>query len=85
MLRRKKMQEEQEEVKQRSYYSIFYENKIKNNPEFYEKEKKRVVEYMRNRYANDEEYRNKIKEQKRLSYHKRKNLRMANNDLIQVS
>lgn len=49
------------------------------------KKKKRVVEYMRNRYANDEEYRNKIKEQKRLSYHKRKNLRMANNDLIQVS
>lgn len=85
MLRRKKMQEEQKEVKQRSYYSIFYENKIKNNSEFYEKEKKRVVEYMRNRYANDEEYRNKIKEQKRLSYHKRKNLKMANNDLIQVS
>ena len=79
------MEQQQEEVKQRSYYSIFYENQIKNNPEFYEKEKKRVVEYMRNRYANDEEYRNKIKEQKRLSYHKRKNLRMANNDLIQVS
>ena len=40
----------------------FYTNKIHTNTEFYEKEKKRVVEYQKNRYATDEEYREKKKE-----------------------
>lgn len=67
-------------IKERSYHSIFYENKIKSNPEFYEKEKKRVVEYMKNRYANDENYRNRIKEQKKQSYYRRKSM-ISNNQI----
>ena len=34
----------------------FYANKIHNNPEFYELEKKRVVKYQVQRYNNDDEY-----------------------------
>jgi pyrroloquinoline quinone (PQQ) biosynthesis protein C len=54
-----------------------YEKKIKTNPEFYANEKKRVAEYMKNRYMNDEEYRNKILEQKRQSYYRRKTLKQS--------
>ena len=32
----------------------FYTNKIHNDDEFYEAEKKRVVAYIKNRYENDE-------------------------------
>ena len=60
-------------VKTQSISAKFYEKKIKNNAEFYENEKKRVQAYMKNRYATDEEYRNRIKEQKKQSYHRRKN------------
>lgn len=57
-----------------SYNAKYYDTKIKTDPEFYAKEKKRVMEYMKNRYANDEEYRQRIREQKRQSYHRRKAL-----------
>jgi hypothetical protein len=53
----------------------FYTNKIHNNPEFYEKEKKRVVEYHKNRYETDLEYREKRKEYCRIKmreYYQRK-------------
>lgn len=59
----------------------YYDNKIKNDAEFYAKEKKRVMDYMKNRYAMDEEYRNRIKEQKKQSYHKRKSLRIQSNSV----
>lgn len=39
--------------------------KLKNS-ENYVDEKKRINEYIKNRYANDEEYREKIKEKARL-------------------
>ena len=60
-------------VKTQSPSAKCYARKIKNNAEFYESEKKRVSAYMKSRYANDEEYRNRIKEQKKQSYYRRKN------------
>ena len=47
-----------------SFSAKYYDHKIKTDLEFYAKEKKRVNEYMKNRYATDEEYCNKIKEHK---------------------
>lgn len=38
-----------------------YNRKIKENPEFYEAEKKRIVCYQNNRYNTDDEYREKTK------------------------
>ena len=67
-----------ESVKQQSCCARYYENKIKSDADFYEKEKKRVMEYMKNRYATDEEYRNRVKEQKKQSYHRRKALKNQN-------
>jgi flagellum-specific peptidoglycan hydrolase FlgJ len=49
-----------------------YNKKIKEDPEFYKAEKKRVQEYIKNRYATDPEYKAKILEQKRASYYKKK-------------
>ena len=55
----------------------FYANKIHNNPEFYELEKKRVVKYQVERYNIDDEYKQKKKEYCRLKmkelYNRRKN------------
>ena len=55
----------------------FYANKIHNNPEFYELEKKRVVKYPVQRYKNDDEYKEKKKEYCRMKmrelYNGRKN------------
>ena len=62
-----------EELKTPTTQSIFYNNKIKTNPEFYEKEKKRVTEYMVKRYNNDEEYKQKRRESALKSYYNRKN------------
>ena len=49
-----------------------YDNKIKTDAEFYTKEKKRVAMYMKERYKTDEEYKERIKEQKKASYYRRK-------------
>ncbi len=55
----------------------FYTNKIHNNPEFYELEKKRVVKYQVERYNTDDEYKQKKKEYCRMKmkelYNRRKN------------
>ena len=59
-------------VKDKSQSAKIYENKIKNDAEFYAKEKKRVAMYMKERYKTDEEYKAKIKEQKKASYYRRK-------------
>jgi pyrroloquinoline quinone (PQQ) biosynthesis protein C len=49
-----------------------YNKKIKENPEFYEAEKKRVQAYIKNRYANDPEYKERVLRQKRESYLRKK-------------
>jgi len=72
-----------ENAKHQTISAKYYDNKIKNDAEFYAKEKKRVSDYMKNRYAIDEEYRNRIKEQKKQSYHKRKALPNQSN-LVEV-
>ena len=61
-----------EDIKKQSASAKCYDKKIKNDADFYEKEKKRVTEYMKNRYATDEEYRQRVMEQKKASYHRRK-------------
>ena len=53
----------------------YYNAKIKSNPEFYEKERKRVCEYIHNRYNTDEEYKQKILQQKK-EYYQRKKMEM---------
>ena len=58
--------------------------RLKNDADFYEKEKKRVAEYMKNRYATDEEYRQRVMEQKKASYHRRKQI-ILNASQIQVN
>lgn len=77
MLRRKKMTDTNDKVKEKSPSAKIYEAKIKNDAEFYAKEKKRVAEYMKERYKTDEEYKAKIKEQKKASYYRRKEARNA--------
>lgn len=57
------------------YRRNYYNNKIHNDQEFYNDEKKRVVAYQINRYKTDEEYREKKKEYARnymKEYSKRK-------------
>ena len=46
----------------------FYTKKIHNNPEFYEKEKQRVREYLKNRYINDPDYAEMKKQKSRERY-----------------
>jgi|688.fasta_scaffold557636_3 hypothetical protein len=61
--------------KKGSRQNEFYKNKIHNNLEFYEKEKKRVANYIKNRNENDEEYREKRNEYCRIKmreYYQRK-------------
>ena len=60
------------EAPKKSASAIFYNNKIKTDAEFYEKEKKRVSEYIHNRYFNDPDYREKILKQKKEYYQKRR-------------
>jgi hypothetical protein len=56
--------------------SSYYNNKIKTDLEFYEKEKKRVALYHVKRYEVDEEFREKKKTYSRIKmnelYHRRK-------------
>ena len=40
------------ETPKKSYSAKYYNNKIKTDAEFYEKEKKRVSDYIHNRYFN---------------------------------
>ncbi len=63
-----------ETTSQTSASAKCYDNKIKNDPELYAKEKKRVMECMKNRHATDEEYSKRIQEQKKQSYYRRKAL-----------
>ena len=63
------------EERMRNSVKKYYNNKIHTNAEFYEKEKKRVLEYIKNRYANDQEYRENILMKKREAYAKKKELK----------
>ena len=73
-----------EDIKKQSASAKCYDKKIKNDADLYEKEKKRVAEYMKNRYATDEEYRQRVMEQKKASYHRRKQI-ILNASQIQVN
>ena len=65
--------------------NAYYTNKIHNNAEFYELEKKRVIEYQNNRYKNDAAFRDKKKEYCRIKmkelYNKRKNISVVGNSI----
>ena len=61
--------------KKPSFSAMYYNNKIKSNKEFHDKERKRVCEYIHNRYTNDEEYKQKILQQKK-EYYQRKKLEL---------
>lgn len=63
--------------KQQSYNAKFYQNRIKQDPEFYAREKERVKNYIHNRYQTDEEFKERLRAQKRASYHKMKALKMS--------
>lgn len=51
----------------------YYNEKVKNNPEEYEKKKVQIKKYMNNRYKTDDEYREKQKQRQREYYQKKKN------------
>lgn len=71
-----KQQKAEYDKKFREKSRLYYNEKIHNNPEFYEAEKKRALEYQRKRLENDPEYREKRKEYCRVKmrelYQKRK-------------
>ena len=67
------------ETPKKSSSAIYYNNKIKTDTEFYEKEKKRVADYIHNRYFNDPEYRERILQYKKEQYLKKKALKKASN------
>ncbi len=66
-------------ISAKSTSAIYYNNKIKTDVEFYEKEKKRVSIYIHNRYFNDPLYRERILQQKKEYYLKKKALKNALN------
>lgn len=67
-----------EAIRDVSINAKYYNAKIKNDGEFYANEKKRIADYMKNRYSNDAEYRERVKEQKRQAYHRKKNQNINN-------
>jgi len=71
-----------EAVKVKSAGAKCYEKKIKNDAEFYAKEKKRVAEYMKERYKTDDAYKERIKEQKKASYYRRKEAKINASILV---
>jgi hypothetical protein len=62
-----------------SLSAIYYSNKIHTNPDFYQKEKKRIADYMKNRYNTDEAYREKKKK-----YHRERYQLLKQNKLIEI-
>lgn len=48
--------------------------KLKNNDEVYSKEKERISSYIKNKYANDPEFREKIKAQAKARRERLKNM-----------
>jgi len=58
--------------KQRDASKRFYYKKIRENPEFYAAEKERIKEYKNNRYKNDPEYRERIKQFTKDNYRRKK-------------
>jgi len=49
-----------------------YSKKIRNNPEFYAAEKERIKAYKKERYKNDPEFAEKMRQKSREDYYKRK-------------
>jgi hypothetical protein len=64
---------------ERTIYIIKEDNKWKAQKTYYEKNKevliKKIIESKRNRYKNDEEYREKVKSKMRENYAKKKELK----------
>ena len=71
-----------EAVKVKSSSAKCYEKKIKNDAEFYTKEKKKVAEYMKEVYKTDDAYKERTKEQKRASYYGRKEAKINASILV---
>ena len=69
--------------KKPSYNAVYYNNKIRSNKEFYDKERKRVCEYIHNRYTTDEEYKQKILQQKK-EYYQRKKLELLEKEKLKI-
>lgn len=59
----------------------YYNNRLKTDEDFYTKEKQRVANYMKTRYANDEEYRERLLKQKMQSYYKMKAIKAEKKQL----
>lgn len=55
----------------------YYKKRFNNDKEFHDKECKRIADFRNNKYLNDEEYRNMIK-QKALNYYYRKKAEREN-------
>jgi hypothetical protein len=64
-----------------SYNAKYYNDKVKSNPEFYEKERRRVCEYIHNRYNNDEEYKQRFYNKRRIIIKKNKQERLEKEKL----
>ncbi len=58
----------------KEYFRDYYNKKIKDNNDFYEKEKLRVAEYIKNRKMNDIEFANRLKEHRK-QYRLRKKIK----------
>lgn len=56
----------------KDYMKDYMKEYRKKNKEFYENEKKYVINYRKDRYANDPEYKDKVRQQVSKSYYKRK-------------
>lgn len=53
----------------------WYNTNVRDVPEEYAKKKKQVASYMKNRYANDPEYREKQKQRQKDLYERKKSLK----------
>lgn len=62
----------------KEYMREYMKKYRKNNTEFYEKEKKYVGEYIKNKYNTDPEYREKKNKRNLENYHKKRQQMLAN-------
>lgn len=61
-----------------AYMREYMKKYRKNNTEFYEKEKKYISNYLKNRYNTDPEFREKKNKQNLENYHKKRQQMLAN-------
>ena len=63
----------------RSISSYYMHMRLKHDREFYEKEVKRSSDYIKKRYHNDAEFKNKLNERRRRCYHDHKKQNVEKN------